>query len=235
MKFLLASGLCAALSLGGAAHATTLTFDLNPSSGNGTPLGNYGDRVSGTNTDAQGTGGAAAGSYGIGAEGSTENVTFEVNRGGPGSDPRIWTSYSDLTNVVYEESDAGDPMNLVFTADLGFNVTLDSFDLGNFAQAITIPGLSIFADGLLALDLGAIALPASSQPHLSFDNLNVTGALVEIRVDRSGLGNPSDNIGFDNITFSQSAIAPVPLPASALLLIGGIGGLSLLRRRRKSA
>ena len=42
--------------------------------------------------------------------------------------------------------------------------------------------------------------------------------------------------GPDAITLaSLTAIAPVPLPASALLLLGALGGLGALRRRRKTA
>jgi len=82
-------------------HATTLTFDLIPI-GNGVPVGNYGDNVVDAVTDAQGTGAAAAGSYIIGSEGATPNVTVSYQ----GPDPSVWTSgYSGLTNVFYEEVD----------------------------------------------------------------------------------------------------------------------------------
>jgi hypothetical protein len=36
----------------------------------------------------------------------------------------------------------------------------------------------------------------------------------------------------DGFTLDGAALAPIPLPASALLLLGGLGGLVLLRRRR---
>jgi hypothetical protein len=48
-------------------------------------------------------------------------------------------------------------------------------------------------------------------------------------------GTPGDNQGplLDNIVVA-STVAPVPLPAAGLLLIGGLGGLAALRRRRKA-
>lgn len=47
--------------------------------------------------------------------------------------------------------------------------------------------------------------------------------------------------GFDGVKFSSTqaafefALAPIPLPAAGLMLIGALGGLTALRRRRKSA
>jgi hypothetical protein len=46
--------------------------------------------------------------------------------------------------------------------------------------------------------------------------------------------NISVDGALDLIEVRAGDIAPVPLPASALLLLGGFGGLSLLRRRKKA-
>lgn len=39
----------------------------------------------------------------------------------------------------------------------------------------------------------------------------------------------------DNFAIKSFSVAPVPLPASALLLIGGLAGLGFMRRRQKAA
>jgi hypothetical protein len=41
--------------------------------------------------------------------------------------------------------------------------------------------------------------------------------------------------GNDDFTLKGATVAPVPLPAAGLLLVGGIGGLAALRRKRKAA
>lgn len=48
--------------------------------------------------------------------------------------------------------------------------------------------------------------------------------------DRVEFWSSGNSLEFSNI--STEALAPVPVPAPALLLIGGIGGLATLRRRR---
>lgn len=38
---------------------------------------------------------------------------------------------------------------------------------------------------------------------------------------------------FDNFTVSSFTVAPIPLPASSLLLIGGLAGFGVMRRRKR--
>lgn len=45
----------------------------------------------------------------------------------------------------------------------------------------------------------------------------------------------NDNVGFADAALAGIGIAPVPLPAAGLLLLGGLGGLAAMRRRRKTA
>lgn len=45
----------------------------------------------------------------------------------------------------------------------------------------------------------------------------------------------NDNVGVADGALAGIGIAPVPVPAAGLMLMGGLAGLGLLRRRRKSA
>lgn len=58
------------------------------------------------------------------------------------------------------------------------------------------------------------------------------GPIARIDFDFEGSKQQGIGVAFDNLTFEP---APVPVPASALLLLGGLGGLAVARRRRKAA
>lgn len=200
-------------------HATVLTFDITgATSGSILPQG-YGDNVTSTTMGSF--------SYGMGT-GFTPDVTVDyVGSPGNQADLNFWaTGYNDLVNVVEYEPDGAPEFSLVFTATNGQAVRLESFDLGNFGGAITLPSLTITNENNVVLwQMTNIAMPGSNLPHISF-NPNVAGTMLTLKADISGLGGASDNVGLDNIAFGQEA---VPEPFT----MAGIAGLGLLAARRK--
>lgn len=220
-----------AFACASSAQATTLTFDLEPVVNNGRGPAGYGDRVVSETEDAQGTGVDAAGSYLVGREGATPNVSVSYE----GASPRVWTTgYSDLTNVLYVEPDGTVGFGFTLTADAGYNVTLDSFVIGNYGAAVVLPFISYTADGVEVDREEDVAIASSADPSRLFDLSPITGAVVSVYFNLVGLGGNSDNVGVDNITFSQSIAStpsPVPLPAGLPLLLAGLGIFGLIRRK----
>lgn len=109
-----------------------------------------------------------------------------------------------------------------------FNVTNVSFELGD------IDFTAIAFDGANTIEYNE-KVDADFNPQLTlaefaggdpFDFTNVE--YVSFIVDTTGLTGRIDG-QIDGITLNA-----IPLPASALLLLGGLGGLAGLRRRRKS-
>ena len=206
------------------ASATVLTLNITDGAAGITMQQEYGDKVTTT----------TSGLFSYGADGGfTPNVVVEYTSPDSPTDLSFWTTgYSDLTNVLYNEPDGENSYTVRFVADSGFLVRLDAFDLGNFGGAVTLPGLRI-EDGLgnSLFSLNNIFLGAAAVPH---QNYNFLGGLfaeeIRIIVNTTGLAGNSDNIGLDNIQFSQTA---VPEPSAAGLLIAGAA--LMLRRRRFGA
>ena len=49
------------------------------------------------------------------------------------------------------------------------------------------------------------------------------------------IGLTNDRQGFADGSLASVSVAPVPVPAAGLLLLGGVGGLAAVRRKRKTA
>jgi hypothetical protein len=200
-----------------AAQATELTFDIDDI-GNGSAMPqNYGDNVV-----AADMGGFHYGDAG----GFTPNIV--ISYADPfGNDITHWrTGFNDLIGVLNNEDDGEAGYSITLTADAGYAVSLLGFDMGNYASEVILPGLTI-ADGddnILFSQVNFV-VPNSSEPHLDFDFNNISAQEISINVDTTGLGGNSDNIGLDNIQFSQAAVVPVP----AAMWLFGSGLIGLLR------
>jgi hypothetical protein len=202
-------------------RATVLTFDTGLTDGATMPQ-TYGDNVTSL----------VSGSFSYGATGGfTPNVVVEYTSPGATPDLNFWTTgYSDLANVLENEPDGEASFTVRFIADPGFLVRLDSFDLGNFGQELTLAALRV-EDGIgnTLFTLSNIAVLAFTSPHQDYDFLGgLTASEIRIVVDTSGLGGNSDNIGLDNIQFAQMVI---PEPSATVLLLSGAA--LLLRRKRQ--
>lgn len=153
---------------------------------------------------------------------SFTNETFTTGRGsltydGNDGDPAA-VDIDGLGGLDFFTGPLGTPGFFfeVITLDLPFVVEITAWDLSG---AVTDFGGPVSASGTPFAPLTAFS-------NAAFDWNNV-GAL-QISADSSGTQKVDAAIG--SITVDTGVI---PLPASALLLLGGLGGLSAFGRRRK--
>lgn len=236
IKFL--AGVALGLAAVAPAGATILTFDID----NTRPTDviamdqNYGDRVLAA---VQGNA-----TYGVGAEGFTGNIlaSYATGTDSLANLTRWTTDYGDLVNVLENEEDGDTLLSVILTADSGFLAQLYGFDLGGWPNSdYTIAGVSVF-DGATQLFSQSNVLvqgDVTGPRHTSFTFATpLSGANLQIRIDLTGLGGNSDNIGIDNIRFGQDrAVAGgVPEPATWATMIAGFGLVGgAMRRRRGTA
>jgi len=220
----------AALALApAAASATVLTFDISGGVPNHENMPqDYGDNVAAALQGGH--------SYGVGAEGFTPNVV--VDYGAPGEDPALWTTgYGDLTNVYFNDTDGDTTFTTRFTADAGYVVNLLSFEMASFLTGgQTIQGFTIRDVGANTVLFTQGSTFITGATHNLFSFTGVSANTLELVVNLTGLGGVSDDIGIDNVTFSQSAVvAGVPEPSVWAIMIGGFFGAgAMLRSRRKA-
>lgn len=182
----------------GRANSTVLTFEPRGADG-AAAVQAYGDRVVGVEQDGfqYGSGGTSP---------FTPNVTVSYGPGVQGA--RRWgLSYGDLEDILWKDEPASH-LEVVLEADSGSLVALHGFDLAgwpdvdyviNRVEVLDSDGQPVFSQ-----DNVLIQGDFDGPRHTSFD---FAGGLVSeqltIRFDSSNLGGTSDNIGIDNIEFSQ--------------------------------
>lgn len=202
------------------AAATVLIFEYPGLNGDPVPQ-DYGDRVAA----------AAMGDFMYGLDhGLTPHVVADYF--GTAGAKRWDTGYGDLVNVLYPESEGSALLRITLTADPGWLVSLHGFDLGGYPGAdYTISALRVLdgAGALLLEESGVLVRGATAdglgRRHTSFDFAEpFTAQTIVIEFETGPLGGASDNIGIDNIAFSQVP-APASLPLAALALLA-------TRRRR---
>lgn len=134
-------------------------------------------------------------------------------------------SYSTLEDVAFGAS--GATSSLIFKAASGFEVLLSSFQIGSFpniARNSSIKLIDLFDDTVL-LDTGVVSISGATPTSFTPNRTSSVGFQLV-------LGPDFYNVGIDNIDVSAREVSAVPLPASALFLVGGLAGLTALRRRR---
>lgn len=215
-------GVLALASLGVFAHGTILTFDLASTTGTANLDQGYGDAVTA----------ATMGDfiYDI-SNGVTPdvNVAYENTNGNLVDLTRWANNYNDLVNVIEYEPDGAAGWQVRLTASNDQFVSLDGFDVGNWGGAIDVPEISVEdGNGNVLFSETDVSLAGSTAgPHVSFDfSAPLVAEELLIKVNTAGLGGSSDNVGMDNISFTQQ---PVPEPFTLV----GLGALALLARRKK--
>ena len=143
---------------------------------------------------------------------------------------RYWAdSYSGLTGIAYY----GDGATITFNAATGYEVGLTSLSLGGWPNTTRPLGFSItdLATSSELLNTGIVAVLGSTPSVFNFDYKSTVGLKITFLGDFY-------NGGVDNIVYTVSdvngggGVNPIPLPAAAWLLLGGLGALGAVARRR---
>ena len=228
---LAAAGLALALPVG--AMASTLTLDFE-----GLPL-TQGQQLTFTDfstPEVTVSQGAYSGAMGDAGKDVTRNVGDGVLR-------YYDVDYVGLTDVAYVDPNAS-VGEFVFKPDAGYFVTLDSFKLsffddtdnpnsnfGSFPQTVDVEVFGVMGSSWTSLWKDTnVALNDNTAP-VTFEPNARSSSELRLQWTLSGSGD-IDAVGIDDITFTAAVI---PLPAGLPLLLGALGVLGLLARRRQAA
>ena len=104
----------------------------------------------------------------------------------------------------------------------------------NFLEAVLIEvGISGDAGSFITADPNPFLNNSGSSSFTFagiFDTVRLTDLTAALFPDSNSTNSPTGGFDVDSI-----GVSPVPVPAAGLLLVGSLGGLAALRRRRKPA
>jgi hypothetical protein len=177
----------------------------------------------------------------------TANIQNGYHYGGTANTPHIvasyvnaagWPSgYGDLTNVCYPFGASSPILSIKLTADPGYQVALQSFDLAGWPNTdYTINSVQVRdGNGSVLYSAPNLLVQGDSvgSPHTALSFAPLVSSTLQISVDATNITASfgAENIGLDNLRFSQ---VPVPEPASIATALSAslIGAVILLGRHR---
>lgn len=119
-------------------------------------------------------------------------------------------------------------MSIVMANVSGGTVALHSFDLAAESdEALQVDWVRVYRDGVIAYNNPTPLIPNLGRLSIMFDP-PIVGTLVMIELNMTRLSFKSEQIGIDNIKFSQPGI---PSPGVGALAAAGLGLLAFRRRR----
>lgn len=161
------------------------------------------------------------------------DVTYDAAVGSGGLDPAsFWsTGYETLVGVAYSAFGGG--LGISFEAAAGKTVTINSFDIAPYLDRPRDSRVQVIdlAAGTLLFDTGTFRVSTLGVTNFA-DPGNWTSSRIQIV-----LGPDAFDVGIDNIDFTVNdangggGVQPIPLPATAWLLLGGVAALAARGRR----
>lgn len=183
---------------------------------------NFDGNICGSGTQACNNGSNISQSYG---DTANLDVIWDANTATAGSqDFLFWsTGYSGQSNIAYNISGANGEIFLKPNA--GFQVTLNSFDIGSWLSATRTTQVSIFDGATNAQLFSSGPITFNSLQLFTFNLLSANGLKIN-------LGPDAFNTGIDNINFTVSQVNAIPVPAAAWLFGSALFGFFGLRKRQ---
>lgn len=147
-----------------------------------------------------------------------------------------WSSaYGDLTNIIYPAGSIG-ILDVTLTADPGFEVVLNSFDLAGWPFTdYTINSVQVLSGSTSLFSQNNVFISGTTRTGFNTSNLgSLAASSLTLRINATNPGGSAENIGLDNIQFSQRSATPAPVGTpepSALVALGAVAGFGVFIKR----